>query len=82
VSGKWTRLQLSCRSNNATLRRFSTAGGSNHSMTRRMFYRLVARGHPRLVAQDAVVDSALNAVAEMDTCNSVFMDNQTDPPEA
>jgi hypothetical protein len=82
VSGQWTRLQLSWRSENATLCLFSSAGGSNHSMTRRMFDRLVNQGHLRLVAQGAVVERAFDAVAEMAMRNSVYMDIQADPPGA
>ncbi|MEQ1659620.1 MAG: DUF1631 family protein, partial [Hylemonella sp.] len=54
VSGHWMRLQLAWLSDNASLCLFSSAGGSNHSMTRRMFDRLVVQEHLRLVAQGPV----------------------------
>ncbi|MCZ8292712.1 MAG: DUF1631 family protein [Hylemonella sp.] len=82
VSGHWMRLQLAWLSDNANLCLFSSAGGSNHSMTRRMFDRLVVREHLRLVAQGPVVERAFDAVAELAMRNSVYMDIQADPPSA
>lgn len=74
VSGHWTRLQLVWLSDNASLCLFSSAGGSNHSMTRRMFDRLVAQEHLRRVALEGpVVERAFDAVAELAMRNSVFM---------
>lgn len=78
VSGQWMRLQLAWLSDNASLCLFSSAGGSNHSMTRRMFDRLVVREHLRLVAQGPVVERAFDAVAELAMRNSVYMDIQAD----
>ncbi|KRH98479.1 DUF1631 family protein [Curvibacter sp. PAE-UM] len=80
VSGHWMRLQLAWLSDNASLCLFSSAGGSNHSMTRRMFDRLVVREHLRLVTQGPVVERAFDAVAELAMRNSVYMDIQADPP--
>jgi len=80
VSGQWMRLQLAWLSDNAHLCLFSSAGGANHSMTRRMFDRLVVREHLRLVAQGPVVERAFDAVAELAMRNSVYMDIQADPP--
>jgi hypothetical protein len=80
VSGQWMRLQLAWLSDNANLCLFSSAGGANHSMTRRMFDRLVVREHLRLVAQGPVVERAFDAVAELAMRNSVYMDIQADPP--
>lgn len=80
VSGQWMRLQLAWLSDNANLCLFSSAGGSNHSMTRRMFDRLVVREHLRLVTQGPVVERAFDAVAELAMRNSVYMDIQADPP--
>ena len=80
VSGHWMRLQLAWLSDNASLCLFSSAGGSNHSMTRRMFDRLVVREHLRLVEQGPVVERAFDAVAELAMRNSVYMDIQADPP--
>jgi len=78
VSGQWMRLQLAWLSDNANLCLFSSAGGSNHSMTRRMFDRLVVREHLRLVVQGPVVERAFDAVAELAMRNSVYMDIQAD----
>jgi len=78
VSGQWMRLQLAWLSDNANLCLFSSAGGANHSMTRRMFDRLVVRDHLRLVAQGPVVERAFDAVAELAMRNSVYMDIQAD----
>lgn len=78
VGGQWMRLQLAWLSDNANLCLFSSAGGANHSMTRRMFDRLVVREHLRLVAQGPVVERAFDAVAELAMRNSVYMDIQAD----
>lgn len=78
VSGHWTRLQLAWVNESATLCLFSSASGSNHSMTRRMFDRLVAQAQLRLVAQGPVVERAFDAVAELAMRNSVYMDIQAD----
>lgn len=80
VGEHWTRLQLVWLSDNASLCLFSSAGGANHSMTRRMFDRLVAQGQLRLVSQGALVERAFDAVAELAMRNSVYMDIQADPP--
>jgi hypothetical protein len=79
VSGHWTRLQLAWVNESATLCLFSSASGSNHSMTRRMFDRLVAQAQLRLVTQGPVVERAFDAVVELAMRNSVFMDIQADP---
>lgn len=80
VSERWMRLELAWVNEQATLCLFSSASGSNHSMTRRMFDRLVAQQQLRLVAQGPVVERAFDAVAEMAMRNSVYMDIQADPP--
>lgn len=80
VTDHWTRLQLAWINPNATLCLFSSAGGANHSMTRRMFDRLVAQGQLRRVAQAPVVDRAFDAVAALAMRNSVYMDLQENPP--
>jgi hypothetical protein len=80
VSGQWVRLQLAWVNEQATLCLFSSSNGSNHSMTRRMFDRLVSQGQLRLVSQGGVVERAFDAVAELAMRNSVYMDIQADPP--
>lgn len=77
----WTRLQLAWVNPNATLCLFSSAGGSNHSMTRRMFERLVAQGQLRRLAPEAVVDRAFDAVAALAMRNSVYMDLRDNPSD-
>ncbi len=81
VTDHWTRLQLAWINPNATLCLFSSAGGANHSMTRRMFDRLVAQGQLRRVTQVPVVDRAFDAVAALALRNSVYMDLQDNPPD-
>lgn len=71
VENQWTRLQLAWANDQATLCLFSSAGGTNHSMTRRMFDRLVGQSQLRLVSQGAIVDRAFDAVAKMAMLNSV-----------
>lgn len=80
LDGHWLRLQLAWVNEPATLCLFSSASGSNHSMTRRMFDRLVAQEQLRLVSQGPVVERAFDAVAELAMRNSVYMDIQADPP--
>ena len=80
VSGHWMRLQLAWVNENATLCLFTSAGGANHSMTRRMFDRLVAQQQLRRLAQGTVVERAFDAVAELALRNSVYMDLQ-DPAD-
>lgn len=78
VGGHWMRLQLAWVNESATLCLFSSAGGSNHSMTRRMFDRLVGQAQLRLVARGPVVERAFDAVAELAMRNSVHLDIQVD----
>lgn len=78
VDGQWLRLQLAWVNEPATLCLFSSASGSNHSMTRRMFDRLVAQAQLRMVAQGPVVERAFDAVVELAMRNSVYMDIQID----
>jgi hypothetical protein len=80
VSGQWVRLQLAWVNEQATLCLFSSSNGSNHSMTRRMFDRLVGQDQLHLVSQGTVVERAFDAVAELAMRNSVYMDIQADPP--
>lgn len=79
VTDHWTRLQLAWLNEGATLCLFSSAGGANHSMTRRMFERLVRQGQLRPMAQAPVVDRAFNAVAAQALRNSVYVDIREHP---
>ncbi len=67
----WTRTQLTWASPHGTLFMFTQADGVNHSMTRQSIDRLVAGGNLRVLAQQAVVEGALNAVAQAALRNSV-----------
>lgn len=81
VTDHWTRLQLAWINANATLCLFSSAGGANHSMTQRMFERLVAQGQLRLLAHGPVVERAFDAVATLALRNSVYMDLREHPED-
>lgn len=72
--GEWVRLHLLWINDPGTLYLFSGPSGSNHSMTRRMFDRLLGEGRLRLISQGGVVERAFDAVAELAMRNSVFMD--------
>ncbi|MFC5497996.1 DUF1631 family protein [Caenimonas terrae] len=70
TDGRWGRLQLTWASPHGTLYMFSDAGGKTHSMTRRLLDQLVAAQSLRLVSDHAVVDGALDAVAQAAVSNS------------
>ena len=67
---RWTRMQLTWASPHGTLFMFSDAGGKTHSMTRRLLDQLVAAQSLRLVSDHAVVDGALDAVAQAAVSNT------------
>ncbi len=67
----WTRTQLTWASPHGTLFMFTQADGVNHSMTRQSIDRLLAGGNLRVLAQQAVVEGALDAVAQAALRNSV-----------
>jgi hypothetical protein len=67
----WTRTQLTWASPHGTLFMFTQADGVNHSMTRQSIDRLFAGGNLRVLAQQAVVEGALDAVAQAALRNSV-----------
>lgn len=70
TDGRWGRLQLTWASPHGTLFMFNDAGGKTHSMTRRLLDQLVASQSLRLVSDHAVVDGALDAVAQAAVSNS------------
>lgn len=70
TEGRWNRLQLTWASPHGTLFMFSDASGKTHSMTRRLLDQLVAVQGLRLVSDQAVVDGALDAVAQAAASNS------------
>jgi hypothetical protein len=70
TDGRWNRLQLTWASPHGTLFMFSDASGKTHSMTRRLLDQLVAAQSMRLVSDHAVVDGALDAVAQAAVSNT------------
>lgn len=71
VNERWVRTQLTWASPHGTLFLFTSAAGSSQSMTRRSRDKLLADGQLRVVSGQAVVDGALDAVAQMAMRNSV-----------
>lgn len=67
----WVRTQLSWASPHGTLFMFTNADGVNHSMTRQSLERLNASGNLRVLATQAVVAGALDAVAQAALRNSL-----------
>jgi len=77
VNERWTRTQLTWASPHGTLFLFTSAAGATQSMTRRSRDKLLAAGQMRVLSGQAVVDGALNGVAQMALRNSV---NSLDAP--
>lgn len=71
VHGEWVRTQLTWASPHGTLFLFTSAMGTTQSMTRRTHDKLVAVGQLRVISGQAVVDEALDAVAQQAMRNSV-----------
>jgi hypothetical protein len=71
IQKKWVRAQLTWASPQGSLFMFTRVNGGTHSMTRRSFERLCAEGSARLIAVQALVDGALDAVAQVALRNSV-----------
>ncbi|MDO9030913.1 MAG: DUF1631 family protein [Hydrogenophaga sp.] len=71
VHRRWVRSQLTWASPHGTLFMFNSAGGANHSMTRQTLDQMLANGEMRLISSQAVVDGALDAVAQTAMRNSV-----------
>ena len=67
----WARHHLTWASPHGTLFMFADASGATHSMTRRLLDKMLRAGTLRLVASQAVVDGALDAVAQAALRNSV-----------
>jgi hypothetical protein len=68
--GGWTRWQLTWASPHGTLFMFTHPAGGAQSMTRRMLETMLRAGTLRTVTGRAVVDGALDAVAEEALRNS------------
>ncbi len=74
VKGRWLRLQLTWASPHGTLFMFTGAHGAAHSMTRRLFDKLYVSQQIRVVAGQALVEGALDAVANRALSNSIGID--------
>ncbi|MES2975354.1 MAG: DUF1631 family protein [Pseudomonadota bacterium] len=71
VGDRATRTQLTWASPHGTLFMFTNAEGGSHSMTRRSLDKLLADGGLRVISDHAVVDEALDAVAQAAMRNSL-----------
>jgi hypothetical protein len=71
TDGNWVRNQLTWASPHATLFMFADAGGTTHSMTRRLLDKMLKSGALRIVSDQAVVDGALDQVAQAALRNSL-----------
>lgn len=69
--GQWARWQLTWASPHGTLFLFAHASGKTQSMTRRLLEKMLGAGMLRMVSAQAVVDGALDAVAQAALRNSV-----------
>lgn len=71
VAGQWERTQLSWIGSHGNLFLFTSASGRTQSMTLRLMDRLLQQGALQVLAEQTVVDNALNAVAQTAMQNSV-----------
>lgn len=71
VAGQWERTQLSWIGSHGNLFLFTSASGRTQSMTLRLLDRLLQQGYLQVLAEQTVVDNALNAVAQTAMQNSV-----------
>lgn len=71
MEGHWVRAQLTWASPHGTLFMFTQANGANHSMTRQSLDQLHGAGQLRVLAHQAVVEGALDAVAQAALRNSL-----------
>lgn len=71
VAGQWERTQLSWIGSHSNLFLFTSASGRTQSMTLRLLDRLLQQGALQVLAEQTVVDNALNAVAQTAMQNSV-----------
>ena len=71
LGGQWVRAQLTWASPHRSLFMFISSGGLAHSMSRRTMDRLRGFGLIRLVSDGRVMDSALDAVAQVALRNDV-----------
>jgi hypothetical protein len=71
IDGGWARYQVTWASPHGTLFMFANAAGKTHSMTRRLLDKMLQSGTLRLISGQAVVDGALDAVAQAALRNSL-----------
>lgn len=71
AAGEWQRTQLSWIGSQGTLFLFTAANGRTQSMTLRLLERLFHQGALQILSEQAVVDGALDAVAQLAMRNSV-----------
>ena len=71
VNGQWERTQLSWIGSHGNLFLFTSASGRTQSMTLRLLDRLLQQGALQVLAEQTVVENALNAVAQTAMQNSV-----------
>nr|WP_255553587.1 DUF1631 family protein [Caenimonas aquaedulcis] len=71
MGGGWARFQVTWASPHGTLYMFGNGAGRSHSMTRRLIDRMLQGGTLRMVSGQAVVDRALDAVAQAALRNSL-----------
>jgi hypothetical protein len=71
VAGRWERTQLSWIGSHGNFFLFTSASGHTQSMTQRLVDRLIQQGAMHVIAQQTVVDGALDAVAAAAMRNSV-----------
>ncbi|MBD3892902.1 DUF1631 family protein [Hydrogenophaga sp.] len=77
--GQALRCQISWASPHGTMYLFTGSGGRSLSMTRRGLKRLLAQDRLRVVAEQGVVDEALDAVARQAWINSAAVQQPGDP---
>ncbi len=71
MDGGWLRFQVTWASPHGTLFMFGNGAGRSHSMTRRLMDKMLQGGTLRMISGQAVVDRALDAVAQAALQNSV-----------
>ena len=71
IDSGWARYQVTWASPHGTLFMFANAAGKTHSMTRRLLDKMLQAGTMRMISGQAVVDGALDAVAQTALRNSL-----------
>jgi hypothetical protein len=71
VNGVWTRSQLSWVSPQRSMYLFTTGQGKTQSMTKRMLQRMLSTQMLRVLSDQSMVDTALDAVVQTAMLNSL-----------